>query len=63
MDDPELDGRVGFKIGEYLNGTVAAKHFIYEILRGILFSSISIQCILYFTSRVYEVGLEAKEEN
>ena len=63
MKDPELDSKVGFKIGEHLNGTAAAKSFSYDILRRISFSSISIQYVLYFTSRVYGVGLEAKEQN
>ena len=62
MKDPDLHGKVGFKIEEHLNGTAAAKPFSYDILRRISFSSISIQYVLYFTSRVYEVGLEAKEK-
>jgi hypothetical protein len=63
LKDPELDGKVGFKIGERPNETAAAKPFSYDVLKRISFSSISIQYILYFTSQVYEVGLEAKEQN
>ena len=45
MKDPELDGKVGFKIGEHLNGTAAAKPFSYDILRRISFSSLSVQYV------------------
>ena len=48
---------MGFKIAEHLNGTAAAKPFSYDVLMRILFSSISIQYVLYFMSRIYEVGL------
>ena len=62
FNDPELEGKLGFKIGEHLNGSAAAKPFSYDVLRRISFLSILIQYVLYFTSRIYEVGLEAQQQ-
>jgi hypothetical protein len=47
LKDLELDGKVGFKISEHMNGTVSTKPFGYDVLRWISFSSISIQYDLY----------------